>query len=264
MLNSYKTSLGHFLQKVRNLGNGLSDQIRQFSQVEGRVLCKKRLIVCLHGLNNNPGHFSQIVTDILDKKPVDTDFYIPEILQKGNAPLEEMVKPIFAEIEKWAQTDDAERLVLVGISNGGRLARAVETTVSMHESCSAIKQIQVVSIVGAWNGSSLANLARRLKLHFLVPKNIIQEMPTDSASMQKLNADWKEHVEESNKSARDYTFIASPHDWHVPNYESTLPAISRHKVRYAIVPNHGHNSIVDAASKAVAEIIVDNLSAWKT
>lgn len=35
--------------------------------------------------------------------------------------------------------------------------------------------------------------------------------------------------------------------------------VAKHKVRYALVPGHGHYSIVDASAKAVAEIIAFQL-----
>lgn len=63
----------------------------------------------------------------------ETDIFIPRVLQKGNAKLDEMVKPIVEEIVKWAKTGKKE-LVLVGISNGERISRAIEAELSKLES----------------------------------------------------------------------------------------------------------------------------------
>ena len=53
-----------------------------------------------------------------------------------------MVKPIFEEIEKWAKTSDEKELVLVGISNGGRIARAIEAEIAKSESSANIKKLR--------------------------------------------------------------------------------------------------------------------------
>ena len=54
--------------------------------------------------------------------------------------------------------------------------------------------------------------------------------------------------------AREYTFFASPHDSHVPDYESSLMEVPGHRARYAIVPGQGHFTMEDAVAKSVAEI----------
>lgn len=79
-------------------------------------------------------------------------------------------------------------------------------------------------------------------------------MPTNSKRNKRLNQDWMNGL--SNGPIRDYTFIASPHDWPVTNYDSSLMEVSDQIARYAIVPRHGHNSIVNAVAKPVAEIIL--------
>ena len=84
-------------------------------------------------------------------------------------------------------------------------------------------------------------------------QNISEEMPKDSERIQRLNQDWKDGL--SKGPRREYTFIASPHDWQVTNYDSTLMEIEGHYARYAIIPGHGHNSIVNAVAKPVAEFV---------
>ena len=85
-------------------------------------------------------------------------------------------------------------------------------------------------------------------------KNISEEMPTTSKRNLQLNEDWVNGL--STGPIREYTFIASPHDWQVTNYDSSLMEVGVKNARYTIVPGHGHNSIVNAVSKAVAEIIL--------
>lgn len=252
-IDSFGAFLSYGLQKISLLFRRAEN--RMSTMIDGKQLSKKRLIVCVHGLNSRPLQFKSLVDELKQKNLSTTDIFIPHVLEKGNAPIEKIVIPIFEKIAQWASNKDERELVLVGISNGGRIARSLETKIATSEQCRNIKNLRVVSIVGANKGSSLAGLANRIGLSRLMSKNISKEMPTNSESIKKLNQDWEGGVKCSPHIKRDYTFIASPHDWQIPNYESTLPESSNQNARYAIVPNHGHNSIVDAVAKTVAEII---------
>lgn len=183
-----------------------------------------------------------------------TDLYIPYVLQKGNASLDEMVKPILKEIATWARTRGEKELVLVGISNGGRIARAIDAVFAKSGNMATIKKLRFVSVVGACNGAYSANIVNRLGLSWILSKNISEEMPIDSARNQRLNKEWRDGLSHGPK--RDYTFIASPHDWIVPNYDSTLMEVGNNNARYALVSGHGHITIVGAVAKTVAELVL--------
>ncbi len=217
-------------------------------------LSKKKLVVCLHGLNNNPTQFKKIVRELQKKDLSETDIHIPHILKKGNATLDEMANKIYLTIKTWAETQQECELVLVGISNGGRIAKAIEAKLSLakHDN---IKKLRFVSIVGACKGSSLVDLANRYRLSWLMSKNIAKEMPAKSERNRQLQEEWAQGLHDG--PAREYIFIASPHDWQVIDYESSLMEVNGKKARYAIIPGHGHNSIVNAVSKTVADIIAN-------
>lgn len=254
-IQSYGTLAYYVLNKVSLIFRGVEAEMSPFKNSGNNGFSKKRLIVCIHGLNNNPSQFKKIVDELQKKELPETDIYIPAVLKKGCAKLDEMAMPIVEEIAKWAKTKGDKELVLIGISNGGRIAKAVEAKLLKSEQTGTIKKLQVISIVGANKGSTLANLANKLKMSWLLAANISKEMPTDSESCMKLHEDWIAGLKNSPDLKRDYTFIASPHDWQVPNYDSTLLEVAEHKVRYALVPGHGHNSIVDASARAIAELI---------
>jgi dienelactone hydrolase len=252
IIQSFGNSLVYAIYKISLVSRRVDAQLDPLTKANG--LHKKRLVVCLHGLNSNPFQFEKIVNEMQKKDLSETEIFIPRVLQKGNAKLDEMVKPIVDEIAKWAETSGEKELVLVGISNGGRISRAIEAEIAKSESTANIKKLRFVSIVGACKGSSLAKLAKKVGLSWLMSKNISEEMPTDSKSIQQLNRDWMDGL--SNGPTREYTFIASPHDWHVTNYDSSLMETNGQCARYAIVPGHGHCSIVNAVAKSVAEIIL--------
>ncbi|MBA2728911.1 MAG: alpha/beta hydrolase [Parachlamydiaceae bacterium] len=211
-------------------------------------------MICLHGLNFNPNQFLRGIGEIERRNPKDIDIYIPHLPLKGNAKLDDMVDPIYKMLKKWANTDGEKELVLVGISNGGRVARALDAKISIKNL--PINKLRFVSVVGACNGSTAINMINKLGLSWLMSKNITKEMPCGSLRTKKLIKVSKVGWKKATEIERDYTFIASPHDFFVPNYDSTLMKVPISNVRYAIVPNHGHGTIFDAAAETVAEIVL--------
>ncbi len=212
---------------------------------------KKRLVVCLHGLNGSHYNFQKIVGEMKKRDLSDTDIFIPSILDGGNATLDEMVRPILSQILRWEKTSGEKELVLVGISNGSRIARAIETELA--KTPTNIRKIKFVSIVGACRGSALMNLVNKLHLSWLFSRNIAEEMPADSARTLRLNREWE--AVQNQGPQREYTLLASPHDWMVNNYDSTLMDVTLKRGKYALVRGHGHWSIVDAVRGVVAQAI---------
>lgn len=238
------------------IAKNAESQMKIFSKIDEQST-KNRLAVCIHGLNGNTYEFKKIYESMSGRLD-HTDVYMPRVKEKGNAKLDELSAPILEEIVKWGQGPGERELVLIGVSNGARISRAVEASLSKSKNLGNIKKLKVISIVGANKGSSTANLAHRLGLSWLLSKNIAEEMPVNSKRCKQLTSDWEEGIKDSPELIRDYTFIASPHDWMVPGYKSTLPSVLNQNARYAILPGYGHNSIVDAASKTVADIILEN------
>ncbi|OGN62920.1 MAG: hypothetical protein A3E26_01945 [Chlamydiae bacterium RIFCSPHIGHO2_12_FULL_49_32] len=254
-IQSFGTFFAYLFDKVALIWHRVETQMASFTRAPSEGFSKQRLIVCMHGLNNNPVQFKKIFDEMQKRDLSETNVYIPYILQKGNAKLDDMVRPIFAEIVKWAQNQDKKELVLVGISNGGRIAQAIEAELIKSDQMTNLSQLRVVSIVGACRGSILVDLLHRLHLSWLLSRNIAEEMSTDSSRNKQLDQDFATGSSKSVNLKCTYTRIASPHDWQVPNYNSTLIETPKHPALYAIVPGHGHNSIVNAVAKAVVERI---------
>lgn len=255
-IQSCGTGFVYSLNKIANTFRLRQPQIDPRTKAPSGGFSENKLIVCLHGLNSRPERFKKIVLEMEKRDLSNTAIYVPYILQKGHAKLDDMVKPILDEIAKWAKTSGEKELVLVGISNGGRIARAIEAELLKPENRGNVKTLRFVSIVGACKGSALANLAHRLHLSRFMSKYIAKEMPTNSKRMAQLDRDLK-NAPFYFDLTRDYTFIASPHDGMVPNFNSTLLDVTPFNARYAIVPGHGHNSAAGAAAAVIAEIATD-------
>jgi hypothetical protein len=256
LLRSFGTFFVYVRNKARRTFGRVEAAMAPLSQLDHTGPSPQTLVVCIHGLNNNPAQFERILSEIRQGDPSNTAIYIPRVLNKGNAPLDALAQPIFDEIRQWAARGGT-RLVLIGVSNGARTERQLEVEIGRSPECRSIAYIRVLSIVGANKGSALASLARRVGLSWVMSGPIAQEMPHDSDRTRQLNREWEETVSAPGGPQREYTYIAVPnrHDWQVPNYDSSLADVAgSHRTRYAIVPGHGHNSVVDAAAAAVAEI----------
>jgi len=252
-IRSWGTLFTFVAHKIKLIVGGVEKQMEPFTR--STYFSKKRLVVCIHGYNDNPSQFKPILDALRKKTLLETDIFIPRVLQKGSAPLDAMATSIVEEITKWANTHQKDKeLILLGISNGGRIARAVETQLAHSAQSTFIHKLHFISIVGACRGSSLVNLVNKLGFSWLLPKTIVEEMPAYSPRNQRLDKEWWEG--QALGPMREYTFIASPHDWLVPNYDSSLMQVGGQNARYAIVPGHGHCSIVNAVAATVAEMIL--------
>ncbi len=253
-IKSCGTTIVAAWHKVSLVFRHVESKMAPFITADSRLLSKRRLIVCLHGLNSSPSQFKGVLDEVMKRDVSQTDIFIPRILKRGNAPLDELVRPILAEISKWAATQGDKELVLVGISNGGRISMAIEAQITKPENCGNITKLRVVSIVGACRGSTMASWAKRWHLGWFLSKSVYEEMPAGSERQSQLDRDWSASLK--NPVPREYTFFASPHDWHVPSYDSTLPEVGNQKASYAIIQGYGHSSLPHGqTAKAIAEII---------
>jgi len=241
---------------------------------------KRRLIVCLHGLNNSPRQFNRILAELKKYDLSETDIYIPKILDKGNASQSEMVEDSYAEILKWSQLKgENKKLSFLTVSNGAKIGNGIIAKLMNDDNFGkfatpnnwvwgkklAIENkitINFVSIVGANFGSSLVDLAKRLHLSWILSKNIAAEMGTKSNCIRNIREKLQTEKAKNCQFKINSYYFASTCDWQVNNYSSTLPEpLVTHANRrffYAIIPGHGHNSIVNKIAKSVAAIALEN------
>lgn len=118
LLKAVGNTLLYYLYRVSLIFNRVEAQMKHLKETNAQSCSKKRLIVCIHGLNNNPSQFKILVDELQKRELTDTAIIVPQVLQKGNAKLDDLAKPIYKEIKKWANSDGEEKeLVFVGISN---------------------------------------------------------------------------------------------------------------------------------------------------
>ena len=262
-IKSFANLFYYHVTKINLFFYGAGRQIQPYTKASQEGFSKKTLVVALHGLNNGPLQFAQIVDEINRSNLSSMEIYIPYLKEKGNAKLDEIVQPIFENIKIWAEKNGDKKLILIGVSNGARVAKDVVAQLTKTKSVGNIKCIQFLSIVGANKGSCLVNLVNTLGLsQLLLSNNIATEMPVNSERNRQLDKDFTEGVRNCPNLHFDCTFFAAPwySDWQVPDYNSTLmemPQTYKGISRYAIIGDEGHNSIVNRAAKAAATLVTN-------
>lgn len=251
-------SLGN--QLICKVGLLFQPSIEPLTNPDSIDFSKKRLIVCIHGVYGSPSELKNLVHELQAKDPSQqSTIFVPRVLARGADPLDQMAEEIFASIQKWAlEGDPGKELVLVGVSNGARISRAIETRLTKENRVN-IEQLRVVSVVGARRGSSLVTLANYLGLSWAISKPLSEEMPKNSERNKKLDLEWDQWIRQSEGLKCDFTFLASPYDAHVPDRDSSLPPIleGHIPVRYGFVMKHGHFTAIDGAAKTIANLIFD-------
>lgn len=219
LIQSFGTLFLYFINRVSLFLQRADAKMEPYTCLPMEEWNKERLVVCIHGLNNNPTQFKELVAEM---RKTSFDFntcalYIPRVHRKGNACLDHIVHPIFENIREWANTaspSGEKELVLIGVSNGARIGKGIE--VELAKSIHRITKFQFISIAGACRGSKLVNQVKECGLSCLMTKEIAEEMPVDSARNQRLDVEWSKGWR--NNPQRSYNFYASPHDWQVTNY----------------------------------------------
>lgn len=232
-----------------------TDPVLKFTDPLKQTLDKKTLIVFLSGLNGTPSIFDEHILEIIQEDLNDIDIFVPNVLKRGFASLDDILPSILHEIQTWAKIPGDKKLVLVGISNGARIARGLDAALGTNNGWANIKKLQFISIVGACRGSYAVNVINKLKLSFILNSSLKKEMPVGCQRMIKLEKDWLEGLSQSPQVRREYIFIATPHDWLVPNFDSTLLRVPLENAQYAIVGNNGHFSIIIRSAKMIRKII---------
>ena len=201
------------------------------------------LFVLLHGLRNDPAAwFSQRA---LLKQHDNIDVFAPLVPKRGMCSLEEAASPILPSLLDYAQQHPNTPIVLIGVSNGSRIATWLEVQMRAKEPQTPIK---VSTIAGVHLGSSRMDLLNKLGLDkFFYPKVLGVELKYKSEPATKLLDQVKAPLP-PNCAPRSYEFYGTLDDFAVPNLDSSLPTLNKGEELIALA-QESHDSIVTAVAK---------------
>lgn len=216
IIHSFGNLIKHFATKICRWIQCVKPQMIDYNKIPNSQ--KNKLIVCLHSMGDNPEQFKNIVKHLDPNEFSKCDLYTPSIVKKTHQTISEMVEPIFQAIQNWAGTEGTKEVTLVAISSGAPVAKVLCDEIP--KQCKSIKKLTIISIAGVWQ-------------HY--------------------------HTETNSDTSPQYKFIAAAHDWQMSR-SSTLPELSADlqnstHCEYALIPGHGHLSLVEAHPKTYAELI---------
>jgi hypothetical protein len=198
-----------------------------------------RLVIYLHGLNGSPNRAVPFFRRLRDKY-ADADIIAPIILHRGNCSSRTAAKPIIDLVNRYIDEHPTNPIVLICYSNGSRIGSVVENSIP--------DQIDVtfVSIAGIHHGTKLMDYLDlfRLTRLFNLNRMVVDEFKWDSLVMKP------------RRSTSSCHFIATPTDERVFPLRTSMPLVTvSNRVKYHIIDNCSHVSILDPALEIVLGII---------
>jgi len=228
---------------------------------------KDGLVVFFHGLNGKPSVWNNHL-DLFKKlaeKNEETSlaFYTPIVPNKGHCTLTDVgIDTIVENIERWISLHPNKPVVLLGQSNGSRVALEIETRLRERAPRTPVS----LSLTGpVLYGTSLINkiteklsIDRLSKFSFgLLTPVSIKELRQGSDSSKKLLQNARKNLPEGCAERR-YRMYAPVMDSHIWEKGSALPILNANNEilkneKHYLVPRYGHNSIVNAFTQEQIE-----------
>jgi pimeloyl-ACP methyl ester carboxylesterase len=205
----------------------------------------KGLIVMVHGRNSHPSQFGSYLTQLSTYYP-EWSIFMPIVLDKGNASLDDSVIVLLPEILDWINKNPGLPVILIGTSMGGKiileLSNLLPNTIP----------VLVISLAGAIGGSGLLTLGESLGLaKFLVNETLRNEMVYDSDRNKQLLTTSKTRANEGNIW---YVFLGTTDDPLLVDPSMAFPNVSDDSLNI-LFKGFGHSGIVNNSLNIVLELL---------
>lgn len=198
----------------------------------------KQFVVLLHGLNSSPLAWSSYLPHMPEA------CFVPYVKDKGYCSLKEASQPILEVVQDYATRNPDVQIVLVGHSNGARIAAYLEQR--LHAS-----DIRLVSIAGPHLGSKLINLIAKIGMQrlFKITPQMEAELVYGGEWSKKKMRKWQSHADPDVER----TFFAAAQDTRVFPSATCFPCLpnsTNHLIRL-----ESHTTIIDGVCPLVTAYI---------
>ena len=212
------------------------------------------LCVMIHGLKGSPSIFDDYHDSFARFEDKKVTLFQPHVPQKGNCSLEDASSPIYNEVLSWARQNPAKPIVIVGVSNGARIAGHLSAKLKSEGLC--VNPMHVSCIAGPFNGTKLVNQPDwpgflRSGLNKIVNKlytdEVLDELSWDSACAGQV-------ISEMQRAAGGnlhYYFYSTSSDTQINPFTSAFPEVT--DANYFLTFAEGHQSVVRAAKDSIIE-----------
>jgi len=212
------------------------------------------LYLFIHGWKGLPHYFHPYILNVKRKNP-SMLCYAPHILAEGNCTLEEAARPLLALIQDYAHQHPGKPIVLIGTSNGGRIAMYLESQLTVEELKD--REFSLVSLAGVHYGTQFINYLAGYKLLWttFMHEEMVKDFHWQSKTAVTCLDLWREKQQvwkEHGIMVRHF-FAATTEDGQVYPLSCSLPQSppSTTPCTYRVYPGENHLSIVPAACRDV-------------
>ena len=216
---------------------------------------RSTLAVVMHGLNGSPADMRTYTEHLEEWCAV----YCPAIRYGGNMSCKATAATVWPVIEEHLTKHPDALVVLVGLSNGGRLAAQLDLWLRIH---SPQTRAVVYTIVCPFKGTFMINLLGRLGEYTGVySRRVYEEMRYDSAVARELVQALQAPLPPSCR--RKYILVAAKRDLIVVPYCSALPKLG-HGETTITLEDDTHVTAVLSDCPKLCQLIRDAAAQLKT
>jgi len=196
----------------------------------------KALFVFLHGLNSHPSVWEPYLSQLTESQRY--DLWAPFIPEKGNIPLLDTIPDLFENLEEYLAKDAERPVVLIGASNGARVALMLECLLRNRAG-----KVFVASLAGVHGGTSRI----RFRYYWTHPE-LYSELSYGSQASERFISLARARIPEH--AVRAFTFYGSPEDSQVVPVHATFPLLG-HGESFFLVRGVNHRSLTGAVQEHV-------------
>lgn len=200
------------------------------------------LYLFIHGLRGAPTAWNSYLKKVNERSP-GIHCLAPHVPLGGNCPLEDSAEPLLEIVKDYLKKNPGKPVVLVGTSNGGRIALYIEN--KLEADC---LNLSIISLAGVHYGTKQINRLARWKLLWVqrLHREVAKDFHWDSEVARKSLKEWQEKQELWKRQgiAVRHLFCASTEDEQVRPLSCSLPS---GPFSYKIYTGENHLSIVRAA-----------------
>jgi len=206
----------------------------------------KKLVVFIHGLKSSPLVWTKYLNEIVENQKPTTTIFAPVVKDTGCCKLKEAALPILTAVENYVEKYPDNKVILIGYSNGARVAGFVERKLNA-------KETRLISIAGSFKGTKLIDdllPAPLLKNTLGIPSSLNEEWMFSSDWHEKQINKWRNraHLESISR-----VFIASADDFCIYPHTSSFPSLPNSE--YWLLSSASHVTIINMVQDVIVSYI---------
>lgn len=230
--------------------NNYSAIIREDTRAE--ALC-----VLIHGLRGQPATYD-FYHDMFKKKLGNRiTIFQPHVTNKGNCSLDEAADPIYTQIALWSKEHPNRPIVLIGGSNGARLAGYIAAKLKTKQEKEIENPIQACCIAGPFYGTKMINQPDFPKWMGWMWEKVVKIIYCDTVYEELSWASDRsqsviKEMQTGGEAGVHYKFYSSLADLQIQSLISGNPSIINAEYYFSGI--EGHSSLVRTAQDHIGQV----------